>query len=70
MTSEMLRIRRLVLEGEPLERIEAEIDAMALTTEAKVVLWLFAWAGADPLFIARELGCPLRLPPDGSLSVG
>jgi hypothetical protein len=60
MQTELRRVRRLALAGVPLEHIEPTIDGMSkLSREEKALAWIFAWVGADPVEVARLLGCPL-----------
>lgn len=40
-------IDAMVGEGVPFERIEARIEELALSGDAKSALWLYAWAETD-----------------------
>lgn len=52
------QIAKMVERDVPLEHVEAHIDCLPVDEEMKAVLWLFAWAGAAPSVVARELGRP------------
>lgn len=49
---------KTTMRDQPFEHIEAFIEEQELDEEAKAVAWLYAWLGADPCFVAAELGRP------------
>jgi hypothetical protein len=57
MDEAMETIREMVAGDVPLEHIEAYIDHELpwLGEEQRAVLWLFAWVGAEPSFVRKNL---------------
>lgn len=61
MEHAIAEVARKIGNQEPFERIEAWIEALPLTEDERAVLWLCAWAGAEPAEVAAGLGRERRL---------
>jgi len=60
MRKALREVRRLIDNDVPFEHVEAYIDSLREPTEVKALLWIYAWTGGDPFFVASYVGAELN----------